>query len=35
MKDMRQINLKRFVQVNQKVEEVSKQLTGWQKSIKI
>ena len=34
MKDMRQINLKRFVQVNQKVEEVSKQLTGWQKSIK-
>ena len=32
MKDMRQISLKRFVQVNQRVEEVSKQLTGWQKS---
>ncbi len=29
---MRQISLKRFVQVNQRVEEVSKQLTGWQKS---
>ena len=35
MKDMRQVSLKIFVQVNQKVEEVSKQLTGWQKSIKI
>ena len=34
MKDMRQVSLKTFVQVNQKVEEVSKQLTGWQKSIK-
>lgn len=32
MKDMRQISLKRFVQVNQRVEEVSKQLTGWQKN---
>ena len=35
MKDMRQVSLKTFVQVNQKVEEVSKQLSGWQKSIKI
>ncbi len=34
MKDLHQINLKRFVQVNQKVEEVSRQLTGWQKSQK-
>lgn len=33
-KDMRQISLKKFVQANQKVEEVSKQLTGWQKFIK-
>jgi len=32
MKDMHQINLKKFVQVNQKVEAVSRQLTGWQKS---
>lgn len=30
MKDLKQINLKRFVTVNQKVEAVSKQLTGWQ-----
>jgi len=34
MKDLHQISLKRFVQVNQKVEDVSKQLTGWQKSQK-
>ena len=34
MKDLQQISLKRFVQVNQKVEDVSKQLTGWQKSQK-
>ncbi|HLW62386.1 MAG TPA: four helix bundle protein, partial [Flavobacterium sp.] len=34
MKDLKQINLKRFVTVNQKVEAVSKQLTGWQKSKK-
>jgi len=31
MKDLRQISLKRFVQVNKQVENVSKQLTGWQK----
>ncbi len=34
MKDLQQISLKQFVQVNQKVENVSKQLTGWQKSQK-
>ena len=34
MKDFKQINLKRFVTVNQKVEAVSKQLAGWQKSKK-
>ena len=34
MKDMNQINLKRFVEVNTRVENVSKQLTGWQKSQK-
>jgi hypothetical protein len=33
MKDLQQINLKLFVHVNQKVEEVSKQITGWQKSV--
>ena len=34
MKDMHQISLKKFVQVNKKVEDVSKQLTGWQKTVK-
>ena len=34
MKDLQQINIKKFVLINQKIEEVSKQLTGWQKSIK-
>jgi hypothetical protein len=34
MKDLHQISLKRFVQVNEKVEDVSRQLTGWQKSLK-
>ncbi len=31
MKDMQQISLKRFVEVNLKIESVSKQLAGWQK----
>ncbi len=34
MKDLQQISLKHFVHVNQKEEDVSKQLTGWQKSQK-
>ena len=34
MKDMQQINLKQFVEVNKQVENVSKQLAGWQKSQK-
>ncbi len=34
MKDMRQITLPQFVQVNQMVENVSKQLNGWQKASK-
>jgi hypothetical protein len=33
MKDLRQISLDKFVQVNKQVENVSKQLTGWQKSL--
>ena len=32
MKDMKEISLKQFVQVNKHIENVSKQLTGWQKS---
>ena len=34
MKDMKQINLEKFVKINQEVENVSKQLSGWQKSQK-
>jgi uncharacterized protein YigA (DUF484 family) len=33
MKDLKQISLDKFVQVNKKVEIVSRQLTGWQKSL--
>jgi len=33
MKDLQKINVKRLVQVNERVEAVSKQLTGWQKSL--
>jgi len=31
-KDMKQININHFVVVNKKIEDISKQLTGWQKS---
>ena len=31
VKDLKQINLKRFVQLNEAIESVSKQLTAWQK----
>lgn len=34
MKDMRQITLQQFVQINQTVENVSKHLNGWQKASK-
>jgi hypothetical protein len=33
MKDLQQISLKQFVQISDSVEDVSKQLTGWQKSL--
>ncbi|MBS7786569.1 four helix bundle protein [Flavobacterium sp. CYK-55] len=32
MKDLHQISIKNFVNINSKVEDVSKQLTGWHKS---
>ncbi len=35
MKDLQQINIKKFVHINEKVEDVSKQLTGWQKAMKV
>ena len=31
MKDLHEFSLKRFVQVNKQIENVSRQLTGWQK----
>jgi hypothetical protein len=34
MKDLHQINLSGFVQISQKIEEVSRQLTGWQRAQK-
>jgi len=34
LKDLKQINLKKFVLINKQVENVSKQLTGWQKKMK-
>ena len=34
LKDMKQISLKGLVRINEQIELVSKQLTGWQKSIK-
>ena len=34
MKDLRQISLPQFVRLNEHIELVSRQLTGWQKSQK-
>ena len=34
LKDLKQISINSFVRINQQVENVSKQLTGWQKSQK-
>jgi len=34
MKDMKQISIEKFVRINEAVENVSKQLSGWQKSVK-
>jgi|TARA_B100001971_G_C18029732_1_gene451883 hypothetical protein len=34
MKDLRQISVKKFAMINKHVENVSKQLTGWQKAYK-
>jgi len=34
LKDLKQVNLEKFVQLNEKIESVSKQLTAWQKLTK-
>ncbi len=31
-KDLKQIDLRKFVMINEKIENVSKQLAGWQKA---
>lgn len=33
-RDLRQVGLKRFVDVNERIENISKQLTAWEKSQK-
>jgi hypothetical protein len=33
-RDLRQVGLKRFVDINEKIENVSKQLSAWQRSQK-
>lgn len=30
LKDLRQVNLEKFISLNEKIESVSRQLTGWQ-----
>ncbi|MEA2113026.1 MAG: four helix bundle protein [Patescibacteria group bacterium] len=34
LKDLKQINLKKFIVLNEEIESVSKQLTAWYKSCK-
>lgn len=33
-KDLKQINLKKFIFINDQLENVSKQISGWQRSLK-
>ena len=35
MKDLQQVSVKQFVRVNEQVEAVSRQLTGWHKSVQV
>jgi hypothetical protein len=34
LKDLKEINIKKFAYINLKIEDVSRQLTGWQNSQK-
>ncbi|MBI9036322.1 MAG: diversity-generating retroelement protein bAvd family protein, partial [Bacteroidales bacterium] len=34
IKDLKQISIEKFVEINDKIESISKQLYAWQKSIK-
>lgn len=33
MKDLHQIGVQKFIQINQSIENVSKQISGWSKSV--
>ena len=32
IKDLKQVNIEKFAEINEKIENISKQLMGWQKS---
>ncbi len=34
LKDLKEVSLNRFIQINEKIESVSKQLTAWEKASK-
>lgn len=33
LRDLNQVSIRKFVEVNERIENVSKQLAGWQKSV--
>ena len=35
IKDMKLISIKKFINANEHIENISKQLTGWQRSVKV
>lgn len=34
LRDLQQVSIRQFVDINEKIEDVSRQLTGWQKSLR-
>ncbi len=34
LRDLKQVSIRQFVDINEKIEDVSRQLTGWQKSLR-
>ena len=34
LRDLNQVSIRQFVDINEKIEDVSRQLTGWQKSLR-
>ena len=33
LNDLKQVNIKKFININERIDVLSKQLTGWQKSV--